>query len=309
MSCTQTSVEFLRIKSQSGGDAPHTHRQPGQSSQGAELNDKAASSWGLGNGSSDSHSSAEGSGSDSETDSVLHKLQAELEQERKNSQRIYAELVEEMEKHQHVLSLLEKEKKTREEEQKEKEVQLQDLQSQCLDMQQYKEEKEQLNKEVLELKKRLQEEEDMKTRCSDEVASSAIRLQSFEEERRKQEEEMRRLKDEVEKVRQVLEEQEKELKFREEGLKASKNRQNQAKVGFSCEDGSNEANLESGRERDSLCGSIPGDVMMERYLSSAPLAHSQSSVVNDSFERHSQLDISADYRLENCKIFVVGCVL
>lgn len=221
-----------------------------------------------------------------------------------------------MEKHQHVLSLLEKEKMGREEEQKEREAQLQGLQtqlslvqSQCLEMQQYKEEKEKLNREVLQLRKRLQEEEDAERRFSEEVASSALRLQSLEDERSRQEEEMQRLKEEhkeeVERVRQLLEEREKELKFREEeviGLKASKNRQNQAKAGFSCDErfSIDEANLENGPDQDSMNVSIPGDTLMERYLSSAPHAHSQSSVVNESFEHCSQLDISADYRLEKC---------
>ncbi|XP_051244571.1 pericentrin isoform X2 [Dicentrarchus labrax] len=297
----QTSVEFLRIKSQSGPEVLNTHRQQhqhGHCSQDAPSGESGSAGPG-------SQSSVEGFSTDiaSDTDAVLHKLRAELEEERENSQRICAELAKEMDKHQHVLSLLEKEKKGREEEQKEREAQLQDLQvqlssvqTQCLEMQQYKMEKEKLNREVLELRKRLQEEED-----------SALRLQSLEEERQRQEEEIQRLKEEhreeVERVRQVLEEREKELKFREEeviGLKASKNRQNQAKAGFSCDErfSVDEAYLESGPEHDGTNVSIPGDIMMERYLSSAPLAHSQSSMVNESFEHCSQLDISADYSFE-----------
>lgn len=240
----------------------------------------------------------------------MHTLRAELQEERANSQRICAELAEEMEKHRHVLSLLEKEKKGREEERQEREAQMQDLQTQlslvqtqCLEMQQYKAEKEKLNREVLELRHRLQEEENAERRFSDEVAGSAIRLQSLEEERLRQEEEIQRVKEEMERVRQLLEEREKELKFREEeiiGLKATKNRQNQAKAGISCDEkfSVDEVNLESGPDQDSMNVSTPGDVLMERYLSSAPRAHSQSSVVNESFEQCSQLDISADYRLE-----------
>ncbi|XP_026194895.1 pericentrin-like isoform X2 [Anabas testudineus] len=287
----QTSIEFRRIKSQSGAEVINTHRQHGHCSQEAELNYKEAPLEDSGRGGHGSHSSVEGSGSDTETDSVLHKLRAELEEERMNNQRIRAELAEEMEKHQHVLSLLEKEKKSMEEERKERKVQLQDLQtqlsqvqSQCLEMQQYKDEKEKLNKEVLD---------------------SAVLLHNFEKERRSQEDEIRRLKEEhreeVERFRQLLEEKEKELNFRDEGvigLKASKNQQNQAKAGFSCDDShTDEANLESGPDQDSINGPIPGD-MMERYLSSAPLAHSQSSVVTESFEHRSQLDISADYSFE-----------
>lgn len=304
MSFTQTSVEFLRIKSHSGPEVLNTRQQHQPGSQDADINHKEVPSGESGSGSPGSQSSVEGFGTNSEADTVLNKLRAELEEERKNSQRIFVELAEEMEKHQHVLSLLETEKKGREEERTEREAQLKDLQTQlssvqtqCLEMQQYKEEKEKLNREVLELRKRLQDEEDdAQRRFSEEVASSALRLQ-------RQEEEMQKLKDEVEGVRQLLEEREKELKFREEeviGLKASKNRQNQAKAGFSCDD---KISVEGGPDEDSMNVSTPGDILMERYLSSAPLAHSQSSVVNDSFEHCSQLDISAEYRLEKCSFY------
>ncbi|XP_074517504.1 pericentrin isoform X8 [Sebastes fasciatus] len=297
----QTSVEFLRIKSQSGAEVLKTQlqQQHGRCSQDADINHKEVPSGVSGSSDPGSQSSVEGfgTGTDSETDTVLHKLRAELEEEREKSQRICAELAEEMEKHQRVFSLLETEKKGREEERTEREAQLQDLQTQCLEMQQYKEEKEKLNREVLELRKRLQEEDDAERRFSEEVASSALRLQ-------RQEEEMQRLREEVEGVRQLLEEREKELKFREEeviGLKASKNRQNQAKAGFSRDEkiSVDEANLESGSHEDSMNVSIPaGDILMERYLFSIPLAQSQSSVVNESFEHCSQLDISADCSFE-----------
>ncbi|XP_038584251.1 pericentrin isoform X3 [Micropterus salmoides] len=317
----QTSVDFRRIKSQSGAEVFNTHRQQhqyGHCSKDADISHKEAPSESAGPG---SQSSVEGFGTDtdSETDAVLHKLRAELEEERENSQRICAELAEEMEKHKHVLSELEKEKKGREEERKERNAQLQDLQTQlsfvqtqCLEMQQYKEEKEKLNREVLGLKKRLQEDEDVE-RFSEEVADSSLHLQTLVEERRRQEEEMQRLREEhreeLERVRQLLEEREKELKFREEeviGLKASKNRQNQAKAGFSCDERItiDEANLESEPHQDSMNVSVPGDTLMERYLSSAPLAHSKSSVVSESFEHCSQLDISADYSFElNSEVF------
>ncbi|XP_032355881.1 pericentrin isoform X2 [Etheostoma spectabile] len=307
----QTSAEFLRIKSQSGAEVLNTRQQHqhGPCSQDADLGHKEAPSGESGSAGPGSQSCVErfSIGTDSETD-VVRKLRAELEEERENSLRICAELVKEMEKHQHVLSLLEEEKKGREEEQKEREAQLQDLQTkfslvqtQCLEMQQYKEEKETLNREVLELRKRLQEEEDdIKRRFSEEVASSALRLQRREEEMQRLREEHR---EEVERVRQLLEERERELKFREEeviGLKASKNRQNKAKAGFSCDEkiSIGEANLESGPDEDSMNVSIPGDILMERYLSSAPRAHSPSSVVNESLEHCSQLDISADYSFE-----------
>uniref|UniRef100_A0A3Q3AKB8 Pericentrin n=1 Tax=Kryptolebias marmoratus TaxID=37003 RepID=A0A3Q3AKB8_KRYMA len=298
----QTSVEFKRIKGQSGAEAvdvvDHHH---GLSSQAANINHKEATSKGSGNASPECFSTD----SDTETDTVLHKLMTELEEERKRSQRASAELAEEMEKNQHVLLLLEEEKQGREEERKAKDAQLENLQSQlsqvqtqCLEIQQYKEEKEKLNREVLELRKKLQEEEDAEVRRSEAVASSARRLQTFEEEKLRQEEEMRRLKGEVERVRQLLDESEKELKRREEeveGLKASKNRQNQAKAGFSSERISiNEGNRERGLDQESLNTSLLGDILMERYLSSAPLEHSHSSLINESFEHCSQLEISTE---------------
>uniref|UniRef100_A0A3B4ULN8 Pericentrin n=1 Tax=Seriola dumerili TaxID=41447 RepID=A0A3B4ULN8_SERDU len=302
---------FLRIKSQSGAEGLNIHQQQpqhGHCSQDADLSYKEAPSEGSGSGGPAFHSSVEvfSTDGDTETDGVLHKLRAELEEERENSQRLSAELAEEMEKHQHVLSLLEKEKKRNEEEGKEREAQLQDLQTQCLEMQQYKEEKEKLNREVLELRKRLHEEEDAERRFNEEVATSALRLKSLEEERQTQEEEMKRLKEEHR--------EEKELMFREEefmGLKASKNWQNKAKAGVSCDESIclDEANLESGPDQDSMNVSIPGDIMMERYLSSAPLAHSRSSLVNESFEHCSQLDISADHRLEDFYCNWSICVL
>ncbi|XP_051804402.1 pericentrin isoform X2 [Acanthochromis polyacanthus] len=321
----QTSVEFLRIKSQSGPEVLNIPRQlshHGHSSQDANLNQKETPSEGSGDASPGPQSCAEdfSTGSDCETETVLQKLRAELEEEKKNSQRICAELAEEMEKNQRVLSLLEKETQKNEEERKDREAQLQNLQTQlsqvqtqCLELQQYKEEKEKLNREVLELKKRLQDEEDSERKFSEEVASFNLRLQNLEGERLRQEEEMKRLKEahreEVEQVRQLLDEREKELKFREEeviGLKASKNRQNQAKAGFSCADriSIEEPDLESGPDLDNMNTSVPSDILMERYLSSAPTAHSQSSLVNESFEQHSQLDISADLSFElNSEVF------
>lgn len=233
-------------------------------------------------------SSVEGLGKEGETSPVILKLRAELEEERQKSQRLYAELVEEMEKHQLVLSSLEKEKEDREDEQKERltqlhnlQAQLSSVQSQCLEMQQYKEEKEKLNREVLELRKKLQEEDDHAERRSLE--------------------EVQKLKEELEGVRQLLEEREKELKFREEevtGLKASKDRQNQAKACLSCEEKItvDETNLESAPVGDHMVVSLPGDILMERYLASAPPGLSQSSMLIESFEHCGQLDLSAEYR-------------
>uniref|UniRef100_A0A3P8T8V7 ELK domain-containing protein n=1 Tax=Amphiprion percula TaxID=161767 RepID=A0A3P8T8V7_AMPPE len=150
----------------------------GHSSQDANINQKETPSEGSGDASPGPQSGAEdfSTGSGSETETILHKLRAELEEEKKKNQRICAELAEEMEKNQRVLSLLEKEKQKNEEERKDREAQLQNVQTQlsqvqtqCLELQQYKEEKEKLNREVLELKKRLQEEEDSERRFSEEV--------------------------------------------------------------------------------------------------------------------------------------------
>ncbi|KAK9534370.1 hypothetical protein VZT92_009414 [Zoarces viviparus] len=294
----QTSVEFLRIKSQSGAEVLNTPQQHGHCSQDADLNQKEAPSEESGSAGPDFQSSVEGfsAGNGGETGTVLHKLRAELVEERQNCQRLCAELVEETEKHQHVLSLLDKERKDREEELQDLQAQLSSVQTRCLEMQQYKEEKEKLNREVLELRNRLQEEDNTERRFSEEVASSALCLQ-------RREEEMQKLKEELEGVRQLLEEREKELKFREEeviGLKASKNRQNQAKAGFSCEEkmSTDEGNLESGPVEDSMHVSTLGDILMERYLSASPPALSHSSLVYESFEHCSQLDRSADYSFE-----------
>lgn len=318
LSFTQTSVEFLRIKHQSRAEV-QDHTQHGHSSQDADIKYKETPSEEPGSvGPCSKSSSVDGFSTDCDTgtDTVLRKLRTELEEERDKSHRIYAELAKERENRQHVQYLLEEEKKGREEERKERQTQLQDLQSQlvqvqtqCLEVQQYKDEKEKLNREVQDLRKRLQEKDEAERRFSEEVATSALRLQSLEEEKQTQEEEMRRLKEEhreeVERIKQLLEEREKELEYREEevmSLKASKNRQNQVRAGFSCDDsiGIDEPNVESGPDQDSLNELLSGDVdiLMERYLSSVHPAHSQSSVANESFEQRSLLDNSANYRSE-----------
>ncbi|KAM3594613.1 uncharacterized protein V6R79_010896 [Siganus canaliculatus] len=297
----QTSVEFLRIKSQSGADSANAHGQQKQLSAGSQDTDishKKASCEESGS----RDSSPESFSTNGEADNILSNLRAELEEEREKSQRIFAQLSEETERHQHVLSLLEKEKKSREEEGKERETLMQELQTQltlvqnqCLEMQQFKVEKEKLNMEVLELRNRLQEEE-AKRKFNMEEASSAVRLQS-------QDEEMQSLREDVEKLRQLLEQRDKELKSVSEevtGLKASKNRENQAKASCACDDkmSVDEANLQSGPDQDSMNVSSTGAILMERYLSSAPAANSQSSVVNESFEHCNELDVSADYSFE-----------
>lgn len=243
----------------------------------------------------------------SETASLLQKLRTQLEEERQRSKSAYADLALEIEKHQHVLSLLEEERKGREEEREEKEIQLQVLQTQlssvqtqCLELQQDKAEKEKLNKEVLELKERLQIKEDAESRFSDDaLGTAALHFQALEEMELLKEEHRK----EVEKVKQLLNEREKELKFREEevmGLKASKNQQNQAKACIGCDE---RFTHEDGLDQDSMNVSIPGHILVERYLSSEPPGHSHSSVVNESLDHCSQPDISANNRLETSFCF------
>ncbi|MED6286560.1 hypothetical protein CHARACLAT_007257 [Characodon lateralis] len=315
----QTSVEFLRIKGHSGAEAfgvvEHHH---GLSSQATNIKHNEATPRGSGNASHGSQQSPEGfsTDSDTETDTVLHKLMFELEEERKKNQRISAELAKEIERNLHVLSLLEEVKQGREEERKEREAQLQDLQTQlsqvqtqCLTMQQYKEEKEKLNREVLELRKVLQEEEDSERRSNLGTASSVFSPQTREEENKRLEDEMKRLKEEVEHVMQLLDKSERQLKQREkevEGLKAFKNQENHAKAVFTAEGiNTEEANLESGPDdNENLDTSGQGDILMVRYLTSFPAAYSQSSVVNESFKQPSQLDVSTDCSFElNSEVF------
>lgn len=281
---TQTSVEFLRIKTQSVAEMSFIPLQ-GHCSTDPNANHK------------EDCKSTDNTDSDEEPIAVLEKLKVELENEKEKSQHIYAEL----QKERSIVSLLEDEKKEREEELKRNIVQLQDFQSQCLEMQQYKREKERLNIEVQELRKRLQGEGDAEKRFSEEAASSARLVRSLEEE-------ITTLNKELESVRMQLEEREKELKFREEevmGLKASKNKQNQAKAGFTFNEpnpgDSGDVDLDIGSNEDSMNVSLTGAVLMERYLFSEPPACAQSSLVSESVQQCSQLDLSADCR------FVLSC--
>ncbi|MEQ2167760.1 hypothetical protein GOODEAATRI_007304 [Goodea atripinnis] len=299
-----TSERISHSGAEAFGVVEHHH---GLSSQATNIKHNEATPEGSGNASHGSQQSPEGfsTDSDTETDTVLHKLMFELEEERKKNQRISAELAKEMERNLHVLSLLEEVKQGREEERKEREAQLQDLQTQlsqvqtqCLTMQQYKEEKEKLNREVLELRKVLQEEEDSERRSN---LGTVFSPQTHEEENKRLEDETKRLKEEVEHVMQLLDKSERQLKQREkevEGLKAFKNQENHAKAVFTAEGiNTEEANLESGSDDNgNLDTSGQGDILMARYLTSFPAAYSQSSVVNESFKQPSQLDVSADCR-------------
>lgn len=300
LSFPQTSVEFLRIRSHSGADVINSfsQHQHGDSSHYVDIVQKEGPRGELGNLGPGAQSSFERN--ESEMDTTLQKLRAQLEGEREKSQRLSAELAQEIEKHQHAITLLEEERKGREEERQDREAQLQDLQSQldlvqtrCLEMQHFKAEKEKLNREVQDLKQKLEMKEDAERRLSEEVrASSALHDQILEKEIKKLKEE--HLK-EMEGVRQLLDAREVEVK----GLKDSKNRHNQAKAGFSCDEGFNrdDSNLESESDQASMNVSVPGDVLMERYLSAALPEQSQSFAVNESFEHYSQADISADNRL------------
>lgn len=291
-------MEFLRIKGHSGaeafGVAEHHHDL---SSKTTNIRPTEGISEGSENAGHGSQQSPEGFSTETEVDTAIHNLMLELEEERKNNQRIRAELESEMEKNQLVLSLLEEEKQGREEEQKELQnlqTQLSQAQNQCLVMQQYKEEKEKLNIEILELRKKLQEAEDSERRSDFKNESPAFCSQTLEEVNKRLEDEMKMLREEVDHVRQLLDKSERELKRREEeveGLKASKNRENQTKAAFIAE-----ANLEAGPDERDLDTSLQGDILMDRYLSSIPPAHSQSSVVGELLDQPSQLDLSADCR-------------
>lgn len=295
----QTSIEFLRIKSQSGTEGFNSHQQHDQASK-ADLSHKASPSLELENVETTAELSVESV--DSETGALLQNLRTQLEEERQRSKSAYADLAVEIEKHQHVLSLLEEERKGREEEREEREMQLQELrtqlssvQNQCLELQQDKAEKEKLNREVLELKERLQMKEDAESKLNvDAPGTAVLHFQALEEEMEMLKEEHRK---EVEKVKQLLNEREKELKFREEevmGLKASKNQQNQAKAAVGCD---KRFTAEVRPDQDSMNVTTSGDILMERYLSSIPLEH-PNSVVNESLDQCSQLDISANNRFE-----------
>ncbi|XP_036065913.1 pericentrin isoform X4 [Oryzias melastigma] len=298
----QTSVEFQRIKVQSGAEVLNVHQHHHHSLPSQDLKNNLVEE--LAKECPDSHAVTESFNldSDGEINTILHKLRFELEEEKKKNQRISSELAEEMEKKRHVLSLLEKEKQGREVERRENEATLQNLQTQlsqvqtqCLVIQQYKEEK---DREIHELRLRLHKEENGE--------SSGLYLQNVEDERQRQEEEIKRLKEEhrkeIELIRQILEQREQELQQRDDEikeLKASENHQSPKNVSIDSEKTSvEEANVERGPDQDSIDASIQGDILMERYLASAPLGFSQSSAVNESFEQCSQLDISADYSFE-----------
>ncbi|KAM9354836.1 pericentrin [Pholidichthys leucotaenia] len=297
----QTSVEFFRIKSHSGPEVISIQQSYYDgSSKDVIVCQKDEPSEGSGSASPASQFVAErfATDGDNDTDSLLYKLRTELEEEKNKCQQICAKLAEEIEKNKHVLSLLEKEKQGKESLQ----TQLSHLESQYLELQQFKEEKERLNGEVLELRKRLKDEEDPERKFNQKLADSSCQLQNLKDEMKRLTEEHR---EEVKQVRKLLDEREKELENKEEEvmrLKALLNQQNQTKAGFSSDEtiSADEAHLERA-DKDSMNASIPGDILMERYLASAQLAQSS---VNESFEHCSQLDISADHSFElNSEVF------
>nr|XP_057947420.1 pericentrin isoform X4 [Doryrhamphus excisus] len=277
----QTSVDFFRLKNQSGAEAPRVVQQE----HGSPIEDFSLADVSM----------EEGLGLDSktETENVLHELRVELQEEKENSLRICAELEQERENHHHVLSLLEEQKRGWEEE----------VQLHRTELQQLKVEKATLNREVLELRSRLEVEKETEGRVGKQETKFTLRLQSLEDERLRQEEEMRWVKEEhkeeLERLSQLLEERVKELQLREEevrGLKASKDLQNQAKPACCVEMSStDETNV------DTMNVSAPADHLLERYLCSS---FAQSSLVHECVEPCSQLDISTSQSFElNSQLF------
>ncbi|XP_061752105.1 pericentrin isoform X3 [Nerophis ophidion] len=286
----QTSVGFLRLKNQPRGEVSHEKQQHGSQNEDLSLEDismEQSASEGL-----CFQTGAEGllgTHSEIETENVLHELRARLQEEKEKTFRASAELEQERANHQHVISLLEEQKRGWEEECNKREVQLQ----------QAKEEKEVLNREVLELRNRLEQENKAVRRLGEEETKFTLRLQSLEDERLRQEEEMRKLeeemkklkevhKEELERVSQLLDESIKELQLREEGfggLKASKDLQNQAKAAC-CIDETNEdtMNLSPHKER-----------LTKRYFS---FSFAQSSLVHGHIDSCSQRDVSTDQSFE-----------
>lgn len=275
LSFPKTSFEFLRIKSHAGADVGSSlpKDQHGNSSSYADVGEKEASAEGW---------------RKSDTDATLQKLSAQLEEERENTRRLSTELAQEVEKHRRALSLLEEERKGREEERLERGAHLRDLQTQldlvrtqCLEMQQFKAEKENLNREVQELTQKLQAKEDVERRLCAEVQASS--------------EEIRRLKEEL---KEELEEGPEGAQQLLGDSKDSKNRHNQAKAGLGCDEGFNadDSSVEIEADQNSVYVPISGDSLMERYLASALPERPQSFTANDSFEFSSQVEASADNR-------------
>ena len=305
----QTSVEFLRIKCQTGvSEPPHSQQRHGS-------NDSVPSCVELPLGelkeSLNTNSKANG---DTATDALLLRLGAELEEERSNSRRICEELAKEKENCQNMLSLLEEENREIKKEMKQREaqteLQLRDLQeqisqaqSQSFEIQRYKEEKQLLNTQLQETSRMLVREQENAERLKEEVASSALRLCTLEEERERREEETRRLeeehREELDRIRQLLEEGEKEidrLEKEDSGIKASKNRQNQERVSFGQDEDEEGGPGQEALSEDGLARSVCTDILMERYLSTAK---SNSCQANQSFEEHILEENSANYRSVN----------
>ncbi|XP_077396087.1 pericentrin isoform X2 [Festucalex cinctus] len=284
----QTNVDFQRLKNQPGADVCDVAKQQQRrhNSQNDDLSMEDASTERSGSAGLGSRTSAEGFSTDSETetDTVLSELRAMLQEEKENCLRLCSELEKEKENHQHVLLLMEIEKK-------DLQTQLSQVRSRCL------EEKEVLNGELIQLRKRLQEEEESQKRWREEEAAFTHRLQNFEDERLRQEEAVRRLKEEhkeeLERVNRLLDESAEEAK----GLKASKNLQNQAKAGFTFDEitSADKGSIESGPVQDSMNVSLSGDLLMERYFAQSSMADVGPC---------SQLDISSDQSFElNSDIF------
>ncbi|XP_019728011.1 pericentrin isoform X3 [Hippocampus comes] len=283
----QTSVGFQRLKNQPGADLGDiTKKQQLHNSQNEDLSMEDTSTEQSGSADLGSRTSAEGfsTDTDTETDATLSELRAKLQEEKDKCLRLCFELEREKENHQHVLSLMEVERK-------DLQTQLSQVRSHCL------EEKEVLDGELLQLRKKLQEEEESQRRWCEAEAAFTRRLQNLEDERLRQQEAVTKLKEEhreeLERVNRLLEESTKEVM----GLKASKNLQNQDKAGFSFAEitSADKSSGESGPDHDAMNVSLSRNHLMERYFAQSSLVHVTPC---------SQLDIASDQSFElNSDVF------
>ncbi|XP_051942198.1 pericentrin isoform X2 [Hippocampus zosterae] len=290
----QTSVGFQRLKNQPGADLGDiTKKQQPYNFHNEDLSVEDTSTEQSGSADLGSRTSAEGFSD--ETDAALSELRAELQEEKDKCLRLCFELEREKENHQHVLSLMEVERK--------------DLQTQLSQVRSHRlEEKEVLDGELLQLRKKLQEEEESQRSWREEEAAVTRRLQNLEDERRRQQEAVTKLKEEhreeLERVNRLLEESAKEVV----GLKASENLQNRDKAGFSFAEitSADKSSGESGPDQDAMNVSLSRNLLMERYFAQSSLDHvtpcSQMDIASDqSFELNS--DVFCDQPLlsiSNC---------
>uniref|UniRef100_A0A3Q2YE78 Pericentrin n=1 Tax=Hippocampus comes TaxID=109280 RepID=A0A3Q2YE78_HIPCM len=273
-----------------------TKKQQLHNSQNEDLSMEDTSTEQSGSADLGSRTSAEGfsTDTDTETDATLSELRAKLQEEKDKCLRLCFELEREKENHQHVLSLMEVERK-------DLQTQLSQVRSHCL------EEKEVLDGELLQLRKKLQEEEESQRRWCEAEAAFTRRLQNLEDERLRQQEAVTKLKEEhreeLERVNRLLEESTKEVM----GLKASKNLQNQDKAGFSFAEitSADKSSGESGPDHDAMNVSLSRNHLMERYFAQSSLFDTDAVIAlclsSYSFELNS--DVFCDQPLlsiSNC---------